>query len=76
MFQIPGKIKKIIIAGGISSIDDLNYIWQFPKAIPQLGSAIWKNRISLNEIYNKIINYNDEGLCPAIITDSTGNLLG
>lgn len=45
MFQIPGPIKKLIIAGGVSSLDDLRFIWGFPKAVPQLGSAIWKHKI-------------------------------
>jgi phosphoribosylformimino-5-aminoimidazole carboxamide ribonucleotide (ProFAR) isomerase len=52
MFQIPGPIDKVIIAGGISSLDDLQYIWGFPKAIPQLGSAIWKHKISIADLCN------------------------
>jgi len=76
MFQIPGTIKSVIIAGGISTLDDLEFIWGFPKTIPQLGSAIWKNKITIVQIYDKLINFDQNGLCPAIITDSTGTLLG
>ena len=45
MYDIPGLIKNVIIAGGISSIDDLEFIWGFRKCIPQLGSAIWKRKV-------------------------------
>jgi phosphoribosylformimino-5-aminoimidazole carboxamide ribonucleotide (ProFAR) isomerase len=71
MFQVPGTIDKVIIAGGISSMDDLEYIWGFPKAVPQLGSAIWKHKILISDLCNSIINFDKEGLCPAIITDSS-----
>jgi phosphoribosylformimino-5-aminoimidazole carboxamide ribonucleotide (ProFAR) isomerase len=60
MFQIPGPIEKVIIAGGISSLDDLKYIWGFPKAVPQLGSAIWKHKISISDLCNSIINFNSD----------------
>jgi hypothetical protein len=76
MFQIPGPIKKVIIAGGITSLDDLDFIWGFPKAVPQLGSAIWKNKISLCDIITRIINFNEDGLIPSIISSSTGKILG
>ena len=45
MFSVPGPINRVIIAGGITSLDDLEFIWGFPKALPQLGSAIWKRKI-------------------------------
>ena len=47
MFSVPGPIETIIIAGGISSVDDLEFLWSFDKCVPQLGSAIWKRKISL-----------------------------
>lgn len=76
MFTVPGSIKRVIIAGGITSLSDLQYIWGFPKAIPQLGSALWKNKISIEDIYHQIIDFNREGLCPAVITDTSEKLLG
>lgn len=76
MFQAPGTLEKIIIAGGISSLEDLEYIWGFPKAVPQLGSAIWKGKISVSDIYCQILHFDERGLCPAILTDSNGQLLG
>ncbi len=69
MFQVPGPIKTVIIAGGITNMEDLQYIWGFPKTVPQLGSAIWKKTIAIEDICNHIINFNKSGLCPAIITD-------
>jgi phosphoribosylformimino-5-aminoimidazole carboxamide ribonucleotide (ProFAR) isomerase len=75
MFQVPGPIQKVIIAGGITDISDLDYIWGFPKAVPQLGSAIWKAKIQPSQIFNRLINFDQRGLSPAIITDSTGALL-
>lgn len=71
MFQIPGKIDRVIIAGGISSMEDLEYIWGFQKAVPQIGSAIWKKNISISDLCNSIINFDNEDLCPAITTDSS-----
>lgn len=47
MFCIPGPIEKVIIAGGISSVEDLELIWSYPKTVPQLGSALWKNKIAV-----------------------------
>ena len=48
MDQVPGPIENIIIAGGISSIEDMEYVWSYSKCIPQLGSAIWKNKIQIS----------------------------
>lgn len=75
MFQVPGPIQKVIIAGGITDLTDLDYIWGFPKAVPQLGSALWKGKIQPSQILNRLISFDHRGLSPAIITDSTGNLL-
>lgn len=47
MYEIPGPIKKVIIAGGITNIDDVEFIWGFDKCVPQLGSAIWKRKIQI-----------------------------
>jgi phosphoribosylformimino-5-aminoimidazole carboxamide ribonucleotide (ProFAR) isomerase/phosphoribosyl-ATP pyrophosphohydrolase/broad-specificity NMP kinase len=66
---IPKSIKKIFIAGGVSSIDDMEFLWNFDRVIPQLGSAIWKNKISIGDIYSAITNY---AVTPAIIQDIHG----
>ena len=50
MFAVPGAIDKVIIAGGISSMEDLEFIWGFNKTVPQLGSAIWKNKIAVSKL--------------------------
>lgn len=47
MYEIPGPIQKVIIAGGISNIDDLEFVWGFAKCVPQLGSALWKKKITI-----------------------------
>lgn len=73
---IPDVIKKIIIAGGISSIDDMEFLWSFDKVIPQLGSAIWKNKISLGELYTSMAKFDSNGLLPAIIQDKYGIVKG
>lgn len=76
MFSVPGPIEQVIIAGGISSEDDLEFIWGFPKAIPQLGSAIWKGKISVSSLLSNITRFNENGLCPAIISTQSGKVLG
>ena len=55
MFSIPGPIQQVIIAGGISSLEDLDFIWSFPKVVPQLGSAIWKKKVEVPDLLCKII---------------------
>ena len=47
MMRMPGPIKTVIIAGGISSLSDLQFIWGFEKCVPQLGSALWKKKIDI-----------------------------
>jgi hypothetical protein len=51
MSRMPNPIKNVIIAGGITSINDLRYVWGFKKCIPQLGSAIWKKKILISDIF-------------------------
>jgi phosphoribosyl-AMP cyclohydrolase/phosphoribosyl-ATP pyrophosphohydrolase/imidazole glycerol phosphate synthase subunit HisF len=73
---IPRKIKKIYIAGGISTIDDVNYLWSFPKLIPQLGSAIWKNMMSMGELYCAMAKWDRYGLLSCVIQNINGVVLG
>ena len=76
MFAIPGPIKQVIIAGGISSMEDLQFIWSFPKTLPQLGSAIWKKKIDVSEVLCRIIEFKSNDICPAVISTESGKLLG
>lgn len=57
-------------------MDDLEFIWGFPKTVPQLGSAIWKNKISVVKLLCKIVKFGHHGICPAIITSESGKVLG
>ena len=66
----------IIIAGGITSIDDLKFLWSFDRVVPQLGSAIWKNKISAGEIISEAANYDEHELLPAVINTTTGKVKG
>lgn len=76
MYDVPGVINKVIIAGGISSIDDLEFVWGFRKCIPQLGSAIWKRKILIGEIYSKMVRFNENNLIPSVIQNKYGKNLG
>lgn len=76
ILQIPNQIRKIFIAGGISSIDDLEYLWSFARVIPQLGSAIWKNQISIGSLFNSMTNFGQDGTVSAIIQDLNGPVKG
>ncbi|CAF1456063.1 unnamed protein product, partial [Didymodactylos carnosus] len=76
LLQIPHNIFKIYIAGGISTLDDLEYLWSFARVIPQLGSAIWKNNLTIGSIYTSMINFTDNGLVSAIIQDLNGPVKG
>jgi phosphoribosylformimino-5-aminoimidazole carboxamide ribonucleotide (ProFAR) isomerase len=57
LVEIPRFVKTIIIAGGITSIDDLKFLWSFDRVVPQLGSAIWKGRITPGAILAEAANY-------------------
>lgn len=74
--QIPANIRKIYIAGGISSLDDLEYLWSFNRVIPQTGSAIWKNQLTIGNIFNSMSHFDENGLIPAIIQDISGPVKG
>lgn len=76
ILQIPNEIRKIFIAGGISTLDDLEYLWSFSRVIPQLGSAIWKNKITIGNLFNAMTNFNEQGLVSAIIQDVNGPVKG
>ena len=76
LLQIPDDIRKIYIAGGISMLDDLEYLWSFSRVIPQLGSAIWKNKLTIGSIFNSMTNFNEQGTISAIIQDVNGPVKG
>ncbi len=74
--QVPQCVENIIIAGGISSVEDLDFIWGFKRCIPQLGSAIWKRKITLGDIYKRLVKWNRDGLVVTIVVDQFENVLG
>lgn len=74
--QIPSNIRKIYIAGGISSLDDLEYLWSFNRVIPQIGSAIWKKQLTIGNIFSSMSYFDENGLLPAIIQDISGPVKG
>lgn len=76
MSNFPRKIEKVIIAGGISSLDDLEFLWSFEKVIPQLGSAIWSGRLSIGEVYNAMTKFDENANALAIIQDKDGRVKG
>lgn len=76
MYEVPGPIQKVIIAGGVSSIQDVEFLWGFGKCVPQLGSAIWKKKISLAQIYSRLVRFGPDGLVPAVIQDKHHKNLG
>jgi len=76
MGQMPDKIKRVIIAGGISSLDDLEFLWSFPKIVPQLGSAIWRKKISLSDLYTAMAIFDGKGLINGVVGDINGLVKG
>lgn len=38
-------------------MDDLRFLWRFNNVVPQLGSAIWKNKIKVGDIFKEMANY-------------------
>ncbi|CAF3438872.1 unnamed protein product [Rotaria socialis] len=76
LVQIPKNIEKIYIAGGISTMDDLEYLWSFNRIIPQLGSAIWKKKLTIGSIFNGMINFDGNGTVSSIIQDLNGLVKG
>jgi len=74
--QIPADIEKIYIGGGITLLNDLEFLWSFERVIPQLGSAIWKNKMTIGKVMSLMGKYDQNGIIPAIIQDETGKILG
>lgn len=74
--QIPNQINNIFIAGGISSINDLNFLWSFERVIPQLGSVIWKNILTVGDVMSEMARYDEKGLIPAIVQNTANKTLG
>ena len=73
----PQTIGKIIIAGGITSIQDCEFLWSLDsRIVPQLGSAIWTDTISLPELMTKMVSYDHDGLAPATVQDKNGVVRG
>ncbi|ATZ80961.1 bifunctional phosphoribosyl-AMP cyclohydrolase/phosphoribosyl-ATP pyrophosphatase protein [Bodo saltans virus] len=76
VLNAPNSIKNIAIAGGVSSLDDLNFLWSFGgRVVPQLGSAIWKNALSIGDIYCSMVKFDENGLIPASIVNDDGKQL-
>ncbi|CAF4508080.1 unnamed protein product [Rotaria sp. Silwood2] len=48
----------------------------FDRVVPQLGSAIWKNKLTIGSIFNSMINFNDNGTVSGIIQDVNGPVKG
>ena len=76
LLQVPNSIEKIYIGGGITTIDDLEYLWSFHRVIPVIGSAIWKNKLTIGNIFNRMINFDENGLVSAVIQDKNGIVKG
>ncbi len=76
LMKIPNQIEKIYIGGGISTLDDLEYLWSFSRVIPLLGSAIWKKRLTIGSIFNRMIHFDHQGIVSAIIQDRNGLVKG
>ena len=74
--QIPHSIEKIFIGGGVSTIEDLEYLWSFDRVIPIIGSCLWKNKLTVANLFNQMIHFNEQNLCPAVIQDKNGLVKG
>ena len=54
----------------------MEFIWGFGKCVPQLGSAIWKRKVLIGEIYARMVRFDENLLVPAVIQDRFGKNLG
>ncbi|AYV84975.1 MAG: bifunctional phosphoribosyl-AMP cyclohydrolase/phosphoribosyl-ATP pyrophosphatase protein [Satyrvirus sp.] len=73
---------RIIVAGGIKSIDDIEQIFNLG-AVPQFGSAFWNGKFTLGDIFeciakrnNKFMYYDELQLIPTIVQSIDGDVLG
>ncbi|CAF4528240.1 unnamed protein product, partial [Rotaria magnacalcarata] len=57
-------------------MDDLEYLWSFDRIIPQLGSAIWKSKLTIGSLFNGMINFDGNGIVSSIIQDLNGLVKG
>lgn len=79
---VPKEVEKIIIAGGISTIEDVEYLWSLDgRVVPQLGSAIWKNKIDVGQLVASMVSYDQQlqngvSIAPAIVQGKDGRVKG
>ncbi|CAH6420029.1 Phosphoribosyl-ATP pyrophosphohydrolase [uncultured virus] len=69
------NFQKIYIAGGVSGLDDIDFIWSLG-GIPQLGSALWKGKLSIGDIYCAMLSATEDSEIPAIIQSNDGKIKG
>ncbi len=75
ILSVPPSVKKIMVAGGITSVDDLHYCWSIDRVIPQLGSALWKELLTPGDIYAEMMR-DDDGCVKTVVQDTAGRVLG
>ena len=87
--QIYDKYKstniKLIMAGGIKTIDEDIYKLFLNKITPQFGAALWEGHFTLGDVYKKLLEVdmkdkcpktdNGQLLIPTIIQSDTGSVL-
>lgn len=73
VLDIPLVVTKIIIAGGVTCIDDMEFLWSLPRVIPQLGSAVWTGQLSLGSIYAAM---SAADVIPGLIQEESGRVKG
>ncbi len=76
MERMPERMQKVYIAGGISTMDDLEFLWSFNRVVPQLGAAIWKEKVLIGDVYVAMTRFDGRGLAPAVIQDCSGIVKG
>lgn len=76
VLQTPESIRKIIIAGGITTEDDLEFLWSIPRVVPALGSALWKGALTPGALMASMARYDSAGLISTVVQDEAGRVKG
>lgn len=79
---LPPTMEKVIIAGGISTLNDVQFLWSLDsRVVPQLGSAIWKDKIDIGKLISSMVCYDQQAqngvaLAPAVVQGKDGRVKG
>ena len=75
--DLPASVEKLVIAGGITSLDDLEFLWSLDRVVPQVGSALWTGRFTAGQVYSAMATFDPHTrTVVAVLQHTDGTVLG